>query len=201
MEIQMILREIGIERHVEVHARHALERERVGGHLHDHVRAARVRHPAEELLKLIALGRGELRGQELLSDHVPVRADEPDLRVELRFEHVLDKIARGRLSARAGDADEGHLLHRIAEEIAACEREPQAAVADLDVGRSVRGRILAEDGRRAFFHRRGDKAVAVGGKSLDGDEKIARLGPAGVVADAADLRIHVRRGGDDLDIS
>ena len=197
----MILREIGVERHVEVHARHALERERMGGHLHDHVRAARVRHPAKELLKLIALGRGELRGQELLSDHVPVRTDEPDLRGELCFKHVLDKIARGRFAARAGDADERHFLCRLAEEITARERKPQAAVADLHVRRSVRRRVLAEHRGRAFFHRRGDEAVAVGGKALDRDEQIARLGPAGVVADAADLRIHVRRGGENLDIS
>ena len=184
-----------------MHARHTLERERVGRDLHDDVGTSGVRHAAEKLLQIVALGGGELGVEELLSDHVAVRADQADLRAELCLEHVLDQIARARFAAGAGDAYERRFARRLAEKIAAHERKAEAAVADLHIGRAVRGDLFAEDDGRSFFHRRGDKAVSVGGEALDGDEEVSRLGLARVVAHAGDLRIQIRRGGQDLNIS
>ena len=200
MEIQVILREIGVERDVKADPCHALQHKRVGRDLHHDVRAAAVRHAPEQLLKLKALRRCKLRMDVLVADHVAVCSDQPDLGAQLFLQHVPDEIARCRLAAGPGDPDDRHLPGGIAVKVAARKRQSQTAVRDLDIGCSVRGNILAQHGGRPLFQGRWDKAVTVGRKALDGDKKVARLHLSRIVAHACDFLAHIRRGGKDLKI-
>ena len=155
--------------------------------------AARVRHPAEEPVQLIALGGGVLRVQELVSDPVAVGADEAHLGVQLALQQMLEQVRGGGLAAGAGDADQLHLPGGIAEEVPAGQGEPQAAVVRLHEGRSVLRRRFAEHRRGAPLHRLGNEAMSVRLKAPHRHEEIPRLGLAGVVAHAADLQLRIRR--------
>ena len=67
VEVQMVLTEIGEDAHGEAHTVDAVQHQRVGGDLHDHVGAAGVGHLAEQPLQLEGLRRGALRGERLLA--------------------------------------------------------------------------------------------------------------------------------------
>ena len=138
--------------------------------------------------------------EKFLADHVAVCADQADLCPELFFQHMLDQITGSRFAAGSGDADDRHLPGGIAVEVAAGKRQRKAAVLHLHIRRPFPRDILAEDDRRALFKRSRNKLVAVGRKALDGDKQIARAGLAGIIADSADLRIHIRRSGEIGDI-
>ena len=129
--------------------------------------------------------------QELVTDHVPVGPDESDLGAQSALQHMLEDLGRAGLAAGPGKADDLHLSGGVAEEIAAGDGEPVAAVGNLYIGRPVRGRILAQYGRRAVGNGLGDEAVSVRLKSLDGDKEIARLRFARIVADPGDLRLRI----------
>ena len=64
------------------------------------------------------------------------------------------------------------------------------AVGDADI-RAVLRRMLAEHRRRARFQRLGHILVTVHRIAAHGDEQVARLYGAGVIADIADLRFGV----------
>ena len=152
--------------------------------------AARVRHPAEEAVEFQALGRGELGVDEGVPDHIAVGADEADLRPP-GLKHMLEDLGGAGLAAGAREADQLHGGGGIAIEFPACQGEAAAAVRHLNIGGSVRRRVLAENGGGPLLHRCRNKAVAVGREALDGDEEVAGLGLSRVVADAADLKLRV----------
>ena len=191
VEIEMILREICIECNVKMYSSHALKRQRVGGHLHHDMRAARIRHMAEELVQLVALRRRVLGVQKLVAYHVPVRADKADLRVKLALEHVLYQVARAGLSAGSGDADHRHLRGGIAEEVAADYRKTIARIGYQDIGYIAGRLLLAEDHRRAVFNGLRDEFVPVGLKAAYCDEHIPFFRLARIIAHAAYLKLGV----------
>ena len=89
VEVQMIFRQIGKDRRIEVDLVGAVEHQRVGGDLHNDVRAAGVAHVGKELLQLEGFGRRALGVQNFIADHVLDRADEADLCAARFFKHVL----------------------------------------------------------------------------------------------------------------
>ena len=192
VQVEVILRKVREHRHVKHDPRHALKRQRMGRYLHYHMRAARVRHLAEELVQLVALRRRVLRVQELVAYHVAVSPYEADLRVKLRFEQVFHYVGRAGFSARAGEAYHLHFRRWVTEELAARHCKPEAAVGCLHIRRSVRRDILAQHHGRAILHRLGNIAVSVCLKALYRDEQIARTRKARVIADPAYLRVRCR---------
>ena len=192
VKIEVVLRQVGKHPHREAYPRHAVQHERMAGHLHHHVRAAGVRHLPEELLQLVALGRGALGVDELRADHVAVGADEAHFGVARDLQQQLQQIGRGRLAVGAGDADDRHLRGRVAEEVAGHQRQRLAAVLHQHIGDIRLRRGFAYGALRAEAGGRGYVLVPVGLKAAYGHERRPRRGPAGVVADVAELQLHVR---------
>ena len=83
VQVQMVLREVCEHGHIEVDARHPLQGQGMGGHLHHHMGAAGVLHGTEQPVQLIAFRGGKLAVQMLLADHVAVGADQPHLGPQL----------------------------------------------------------------------------------------------------------------------
>ena len=192
MQVKVILRKIREHCHVKHDPRHTLKRQRMGRYLHYHMRAARVRHLAEELVQLVALRRRVLRVQELVAYHVAVSPYKADLRVKLRFEQVLHYVGRAGFSARAGKAYHLHFRRGVSEELTARHRKPVAAVGYLHIRRSVCRDILAQHHSRALLHRLGNIAVSVCLKALYRDEQVAWARKARVITDPAYLRVRCR---------
>ena len=108
--VQMVLRQVRKRPDGKMDARHPVLVQRVGGHLHHHMAAPGVRHLAEQLLKLIALGRRALRGDGPVSDPIAVGTDKPYLRATGPLQHMLEQECRGRLAVGTGEAHDGHLF-------------------------------------------------------------------------------------------
>ena len=142
VEIKVILGQVREYRHIKVDARHALQRERMGGNLHHHMGAALLQHLPEQAVQLQTLGGGMFGVQELFADHVAVCADEADLSPRHRFQHMLHDVGGAGLAAGAGKADELHFCRRVAVEFPAYEGKAQAAVLYLNIGCAVRGHVL-----------------------------------------------------------
>ena len=189
VEIQMILCQVCEKADGKMHARHAAQHKRVGGYLHHAVGAPGVRHPAEERLQIAGLRRGVLGVKFLAADHVRYAADETDLRAKGLFQNLLDEDGRCRLAVRAGDADDLHFAAWVAVEVPRRERETEPAVIRPDIRHIPGGRFFTQHGSAALFHRHGDIFMSVRLVSSHGDEQIAALHTAGIVADARDLRI------------
>ncbi len=68
VEIQVILGQVGEQRHLEADAVNPLERQRVGGNLHHGMGAARVAHPRKERLQFVGFGGGALGLEHLVPD-------------------------------------------------------------------------------------------------------------------------------------
>ena len=85
----MVLCEIGEYAEREADRADAPLHERVGGDLHHRVGAARVRHLAQQALERQRIRRRPRGGKRGVTDHVPVRADQADLRAEAALEKLL----------------------------------------------------------------------------------------------------------------
>ena len=177
----------------EADARDALQHQRMGGHLHHNVGAARVQHLAEELVQLIALRRCTLRRELLRADHIAVGSDQADLCPCLRLQQMLDQIGRRCFAVGPRDADHRHLPCRIAEQIARGERERIARILDQYVRDFNFRRVLAQNGDCALLNGGGDEPMSVADRTDDRSKEIAGAGAAGIIADPADLGIGIRR--------
>ena len=196
VEVQVVLGEIGEDAHGEVDAVHPLQHQGVGGGLHHHMGAARVPHPGEELLELQGLRRGPLGGDHLVADHVLVGADQAHLGSRLLLQNGLEQIGGGGLAVGAGDGHHGHIVRRVAVIVGGHHRQGPAGIVHPDVGDiSLRRRPFAHHRGGARRHGLGNVCVAVGGKAGHGHEQISCRRGAGIIADADDLRLRVRGGG------
>ena len=193
VEIQMILRQVGKRTDRKLDAVDTVEHQRVGGYLHQHVGAARIRHLTEQLLQLKRLGRRALGRDDLLADHVLVGADQTDL-AALRLQNRLDQIGGRGLAVGAGDADHLHFLRRMGEVIGRHLRQCAAGRRDLNIGNLSLRDALAYHCGRTLFHRLADVFVSIGRITGDRNEYIPRLYSAGVILQLPDLCRHRRRG-------
>ena len=158
--------------------------------------AACVPHLGKEPLHLKGLRRGPLRGQDLAADHVLVGADEAYLGPGRLLQDRLEQVRGGGLAVGAGNGHHGHSVRRMAEVVGPHLCQGPAGIRHLDIGhlRPLR-HILAQHRRRAGGRRLADKRMAVHGKALHGNKQIAGFGSPGIIADAADFQVRVRRGG------
>ena len=196
VEVQVVLGQVGKDAHGEADAIHPLQKQRVGGGLHHHVGAAGGAHPGEQLLKLQGLRRGALRGDHLVADHVLVGADEAHLGPQLLLQHGFQQVGGGGLAVGAGDGHHGHVVRGMAVVIGRHHRQGLAGIRHLDIGDAgVLRRPLAHHRRGARRRGLADIGVAVGGEAGHGHEHVPRRRGPGVVADAGDLRLRIRRGG------
>ena len=86
----------------------------LGGHLHDHVLAARLHHVRKGLVELVGLGRGVQVGRHPVADHGAVGADHAHL-FSRRLQYGFDHMSGGGLALCARDAHGDHLSRRITE--------------------------------------------------------------------------------------
>ena len=101
MVVKMVLREIGEHAEREVDRAGTPLHERVGGDLHHHMGAARVRHFAQQTLERQRVGRGALGRQNGVADHVLIGPDQTDLCAQAALKELLEKIRCGRLAVAA----------------------------------------------------------------------------------------------------
>ena len=194
MEIQVVLGEVGEDAHGIVHAVHPVQGQGVGGDLHDHVGAAALPHLGKQPLELKGLRRGALRGDDLVADHILVRADEAHLGPGLLLQNGLEEIGGGGLAVGAGDAHHGHGVRRMAEEVGAHHRQGPAGIRHLDEGNALLRCLFAQHRRRAGGHGLADEGVAVNGEARHGHEQVAGPGGPGIIADIGDVHLQIRRG-------
>ena len=192
VKVQVILTQVRKEPHGEPDVRHPLQAEGVGGDLHDHVGASRVRHGPEEGLELEGFRRGALGVEDFVPDHILVGPDKAHLGPQAFFQNILQQVRCRRLPVGAGDAHHGHGGGGVAEPVPAQPGQGGAAVGYQHAGSVSLRLCLAEDAGRALFPRHGDEPVSVGLIAGDRHEQVPRLCLPGVVADAGDLQLRVR---------
>ena len=191
VEVKVILREVREDADGVLDPVHAVELERVGRNLHHRVRAARVRHAAQQPLQLEGFRRRALGVDHLAADHVLDGADQADLRPGLLLEDALDEVGRGRLAARAGHADHRQLARGVAVPVRADHGQRAARGRDHGVGQAALDLMLADSADRALLLRHGDISVPVGLHTGDRHKEVAGLCRARVIADAGDLLFRV----------
>ena len=96
---------------------------------------------------------------------------------------------RGRLAARAGDADHAQLGGRVAVEARGRVRHRRSHVLDLDLGHAEPERPADHERGRAARHRVRREVVAVAREAGDAEEQRAGLHHAVVVGEAGDLDV------------
>ena len=104
VEVEMVLGEVGEDRHREVDRIGPVELERVGGHLDRAGDVASVEHLPEGSLEVDRLGGGALDRALLATDHALDCPQQPGL-ASIRLQQRADQERRGGLAVGAGDAD------------------------------------------------------------------------------------------------
>ena len=193
MEVQMVAAQIGVDTHGEADAIHAVKAQCVGGDLHHHVGAARVRHLTEQAVQLEGFGGSALGRDDFLADHVLNGAYETHLCPRLLLENALDEVGGGGLAAGARHADHGHFAGGMVEPVAAHECQRLAAVFHHHVGDALH-RALHHGAHGAFFRRHGDKFMSIHRLTGDGNEDVTLRRGAGIVTHAGNVHIHICRG-------
>ena len=191
MVVKMVLREIGEHAEREVDRAGTPLHERVGGDLHHHMGAARVRHFAQQTLERQRVGRGALGRQNGVADHVLIRADQTDLCAQTALKELLEKIRCGRLAVRAGHADHCHASRRLAVPSRGelCRR--LVRVGDQHTGHAL-GRVLGHDADRAARGGLLCVVCAVLPRAMQGEEKASLSRRAGIEGEVMYLRPRVR---------
>ena len=186
-------REVGEDADVVVDAGHTVHHQALAGHLHQGHIAARIEELAEGLLQLVAFGGGV--GGLLMAAHEidAVGTDHAHLFAR-GFQHALDHVGGGGLALGAGNADHGHLLGRVTEEVAAHQGHGIAAALHLDDGGLRHGGqvdvMLDDQHADALGGAVGGELVAVPLGAHDADEGKARCGLAAVIDDIGHFGLH-----------
>ena len=89
--------------------------------------------------------------EDLVADHVLDRADEPDLRAQRLFQHMLQKIGDGRFAVRAGDADDAHIVCRMSKPVRTEHCKRCAGIRNQHIGNLHLRLFLADDAGCAVF--------------------------------------------------
>ena len=95
--------------------------------------AALFEHLGEQGLQLIAFGRRALGLDHLVADHILNGSDQTNLCAEHTLEHLLEQVGGRRLAVGPGDADDGHVLRRVAEAVRTDHGESLARVLHREV--------------------------------------------------------------------
>ena len=114
--VEVVLRQIREDADREADPRRALLHERVRGDLHHRMAAACFDHRGKKFLQGKRIGRRALGAEDLVTDHILIRADESDLCAFRLLQKLLEKIGRGGLAVRACHADHRELFGRLTAE-------------------------------------------------------------------------------------
>ena len=158
----MVLGEIGEHPGGEGQSLHPVLDQGVGGHLHHHMGAPRVRHLPQQLLNLAALRGGAVGGKAKGADLVLDGADKARLGPQHPLQQVLDETGGGGLAVGAGDAHQGELLGRMSKPVGGGQGQGPPGVGCHQPGPFPLRRRLAQHGGRPFFQSLPDKPRPVG---------------------------------------
>ena len=144
MHVEVLVRDVGDDGHVELAAGDALLRQSVRGGFQHAVSHARVHHLREVALHVVGIGRGGVQAgvQHALADHGVDGADQAGLDARRR-ENGVNEIARRRFAVGARDADHDQLARGEAVPRGVEPGEGFAAITHFEVGN-----ITAERGGR-----------------------------------------------------
>ena len=168
----MVLTEVQEHPDVEVLAIDPLHLIRLAGYLGGHIRQAVIPGLGKQPLQVQGLRRGQMgvhvRASAVASGggaeaHGPARQGVGD---------GLDHIGGGGFPLGAGDADQGQLPVRVAEEISRHKGQGPAGVRNKDIGQPLH-RVGGHGACRAPLPGLGRVIVAVGVGSVDGHEHLA----------------------------
>ena len=194
MEIQMIFRQIGECRHIISHGIHSVKGKGMGRYFHHHMGAAGIPHPGKQCLQFKTLRRGALCGHYLLANEILHGADEAHLGALHSFQNMLQQQRRGGLAVGASDTHHGHGAGRMSEEIGADSGQSLTVGAYQNIGHAGLGLHSGDHNRSALFHGHGNKPIAVGGKTGDGNEHAADHHLAGIIGHILNIQLHIHIG-------
>ena len=143
----------------------------VGGDLHHGVGAAGIGHLPQQALHLPGLRGGAAGGEDRVPDAAAVGAHETGPYAQ-GLEHACRQPGHGGFAVGAGDADQGQLPVRVAEEISRHKGQGPAGVRNKDIGQPLH-RVGGHGACRAPLPGLGRVIVAVGVGSVDGHEHLA----------------------------
>ena len=192
VKIQVVLGQVGKDPRPEPQPRRPVQRQGVGGDLHDHMAAPRRSHSGQQLLKLIGIRRGALGGNRLGPHQIPVGADEAHLGPADPFQHLLEQVCGGGLSVGPGDPHQGHPVAGAAKPVGGhLSKGPPGLRRDQPRAGAVRRRS-AQNGRCAPVQGLRNEPAAVflgprkGRKEAAGDHRSAVTGQGGHIHLLAD---------------
>ena len=188
VKVEMLRREIGEDRDVDLRAPQLPERQRVAGRLEHAPGPARDEKLGEELLHLDSFLRA-LTGLVLplvVRDLEVHRRREPRLGAR-RLENVGDQVDGRGLAVGAGDGRELQLAGRVIEELGRYVGERGSRVRDDRDRDGDVDRMFRHDGHRAARDCVLREDVSVAMKTRDRDEECGFFGLARVVGDLADV--------------
>ena len=185
VEVEVVLRQVGEDGHVEAGPRHPAQAERVARHLHRGGRHAALHHDREQRLQVGRFRGGQRAGQPLRPDPEFDPADQAG-QVPGRAQPGLEQVGARGLAAGPGDADEPQPARRIPVHPAGDLAQPGARVREHEhrhaagggPGPAVRvgqhrdgaGRHRVRAERRPVHARTGERDVQVTGFHRPGVE-------------------------------
>ena len=171
VKIQVVPAEIGESGYSIRQAADTVKCQCVGGYLHHRVGAPGIGHLPQQTLHLPGLRGGAAAGQDRVAYAAAVGAHQAR-----RDAQGLKKPRRqpghGGFAVGAGDADQGQLPVRVAEEISRHKGQGPAGVRNKDIGQPLH-RVGGHGACRAPLPGLGRVIVAVGVGSVDGHEHLA----------------------------
>ena len=189
MKIQVVLGQVGEDPGGEADTPDPVKHQGVGGDLHHHMGTARVGHLPQQRLELVGLGGGPVGGEDFLSDHVLVGADETYLGLQGPLQRRLQQIGGGGLAVGAGHPYAGHGLRRAAEPVGRHVGQGGPGVPGHQPRAVEVGGTLAQNGGSPLLQGLPDVAVSVGLIAGQRREKGSRLEVPGVIADPGDFHV------------
>ena len=135
MEVEVVLGQVGEQRHLEVDRVGPVQRQRVRGHLHHAGPVARLQHPPKGRLQIDRLRRRPL---DLLldpADDLPHRPQQPALHPR-RLQHLPNQEGSGRLPIRPGNPNDPQLRRRIPPKPSRQRRHSRPRIRDHNLSHS-----------------------------------------------------------------
>ena len=196
--IQMLVRDVCDDGHIEFTAGRPLLRQAVRGHFEHTVGQAGGDHPRQVALDVRRIGRGDVEAgiHRLIADDGVYGGDQPRPQAG-GLQDGIDQVSGGGLAIGAGDADEDHLAR--GETVPGC-REPAERRARVSHAEQPYGLLASRphppgevafggDGHSAPRQRLRHEAAAVHALARDGDEEGAWQHLARIGRDQRDFRI------------
>ena len=180
---------VGEHAHIVMDAGHPVHHQPLARHLHHHAVASGRQHLAEHLLQLIALRGGVDQGVAHLAVGHAVCSNDPAAAPRGQH-HRADHVGGGGFALGPGHPDHGHALCRVAEKVAAHQRQSPPARGHLDhrhpLGRLLQ-LVLDHQHPGAAGHHVGGVVVAVAGGPHNAHKGYPDLYLAGIVHDVPHL--------------